>query len=101
MNSYKTSISVKYKNAGGWHVFASDDLPGLYVASEDAKRAFDDVPLAIEKLLELNQGIKVKAEPELSFFEFLKAVRSEKQNERHLEKTLVLSSQRFSVYASQ
>lgn len=48
------SINVRHKYAGGWHVFFSEELPGLYVASQDYKIALDDVGPAITKLIELN-----------------------------------------------
>ena len=66
-----SSIRVKYKHVGEWHVFSSRDLIGLYVASTNAERAYGDVQVAIEKLLKLNSGIECKIEPELSFREFL------------------------------
>lgn len=98
MSGPKTSICVSYKNTDGWHVFASDDLPGLYIASQDALTAYNDISDAIEKLLKLNQGITVKAEPELSFEEFIRAASSE---EKALERPMVLSSKRYVVYAMQ
>lgn len=66
-----TSIGVQYKHAEGWHVFFSDDLPGLYVASEDPRKAYDDIAPAIEKLIKLDTGVTVTAEPQLSFEQWL------------------------------
>jgi hypothetical protein len=73
MTELTTSIGVFYKHADGWHVFTCKELPGLYIASKDAELAYNDVPVAIEKLLELDFGVKCKAVPELSFAEFVKA----------------------------
>jgi len=99
MSGPKTSICVSYKNTDGWHVFASDDLPGLYVAHQNAEVAYNDISDSIEKLLMLNQGIQVKAEPELSFEEFLNALKPSEDSKP--QRPLVLSSQRYVVYATQ
>lgn len=58
MTPAKTSICVNYKYAEEWHVFSSEDLPGLYIASKSAEAAYKDVAPAIEKLLELNENVK-------------------------------------------
>lgn len=60
-NQKIANLSVEYKNVDGWHVFSSDELPGLYVASQDAETAYNDVAVAIEKLIELNIGVSCKA----------------------------------------
>lgn len=73
-----SSISVDYKHVDGWHVFSSGDLPGLYVASKDAKEAYEDIPVAVEQLLKLNAGIECKAVPELSFDEFMASMARER-----------------------
>ena len=39
------------------HVFTSDDVYGLYVASRDAREAFSNVAPAIGLLVKLNEGI--------------------------------------------
>lgn len=101
MSGPKTSICVNYKNTEGMHVFMSDDLPGLYIASQDAHVAYNDISLAIETLLELNQGIQVKAEPELTFAEFIRAANKAEEKEESPQKPLVLASQRYLVYAMQ
>lgn len=67
-----TSIAVEYKYVDNWHVFSCLDLPGLYVASADAKTAYNDVGTAIEKLLKLNYGIQCSAIPEESVASFLR-----------------------------
>lgn len=95
----KTSVCVTYKNTEGMHVFMSDDLPGLYIASQDAQVAYNDISVAIETLLKLNQNIRVKAEPELSFAEFIKAVSSTEGKAE--QRPLVLASQRYTVYSTQ
>lgn len=92
MGNARTSICVKYKYADGWHVFASDDLPGLYVASEDGERAFNDIPRAIEMLLKLDEGISCKATPEMTFKQFLAALKREEQQVRP---ELLMSDQRY------
>jgi hypothetical protein len=92
MTFAKTSICAKYKSVDGWHIFDSDDLPGLYVASRDAVTAYEDVAPAIEALIDLDEGIKVEAKPELSLAEFLESLKGEVP-----EQPLVMSDKRFSV----
>lgn len=87
-----TSICVNFKFAEEWHVFSSDQLPGLYVASRNAEVAFKDVATAIEKLVFLNEGVKIKAVPELSFKDFIEQTQSSKY-----EEIIVLSDKRFSI----
>jgi hypothetical protein len=70
-----TSFKVDYKNVQGWHVFTSEALPGLYVASEDPERAYDDVAGAIALLVELDTGIACQVTPELPFAEFVESHR--------------------------
>lgn len=77
MTFAKTSVCAKYKSVEGWHVFHSDDLPGLYVASKDPARAYEDVACAIETLIELDEGIKVEAKPEMSLADFLESVKGQ------------------------
>lgn len=92
MTFAKTSICVNHKFAEDWHVFSSDDLLGLYVASKNSEVAFKDVGNAIEKLLMLNEGITCKAIPELTFKEFIEL--SEANNE---DEIIVLEDKRFSL----
>jgi len=75
MTFAKTSVEVKYKGVDGWHIFESDELVGLLVASKDPAIAFADVPTAIEQLLMLDEGIKCKAMPEMTLDEFLGSLR--------------------------
>lgn len=95
MTFAKTSICVNYKFVDGWHVFASDDLPGLYVASQDAQKAFADVGPSIQMLLKLDEGLECTVEPELSFCEFLDLAKNDGEPKRQV----VLSDKRFAVYA--
>lgn len=62
-----TDVQTKYKSSEGWHVFYSDELPGLYVANKDIERAYNDVGPCIEMLLKLDKGIECKVSPELPF----------------------------------
>jgi len=71
----KTSISTSYRAVDGWHVFVSDDLPGLYVASKDLCSAFHDVANSIQVLLKLDEGIDCTVAPEVSLQDFLAVVR--------------------------
>lgn len=74
-NTVRTTISTTYKHVDGWHVFASDELAGLYVASKDLATAFRDVAPSIQALLKLDEGIDCMVAPEVPFDEWLAAVR--------------------------
>lgn len=88
-----TSISVSYKSQEGWHVFQSDQLPGLYVASKNAKRAYDDVAPSIQKLVMLDEGIECQVVPEASYEEFVASMKHAAPVSRHAYPTMM--SQRF------
>ena len=68
-----TSFAVDYKNVQGWHVFTSEDLPGLYVASQEPEKAYDDVAVAIAALVELDTGITCKVTPVVPYGQFVQA----------------------------
>lgn len=48
------TITVQYKYRDGWHVFSSNDVPGLYVASKDARKAYEDVPIALKAIMDMD-----------------------------------------------
>ena len=89
----KTSIVTTYRAEDGWHVFVSDDLPGLYVASKDLYSAYHDVAPSIQALLKLDEGVDCTVAPEVSLQDFLAMVRgSEGENGN-----VVLENRRFCV----
>ncbi|MBR2819847.1 MAG: hypothetical protein IKE60_34575 [Reyranella sp.] len=69
-NATSSTIMVDYRRVDGWHVFTSDEVPGLYVADEDCKTAYDAVAPSIELLLRENQHINVHVKPRLPFERF-------------------------------
>ena len=89
----KTSISTTYKSVDGWHVFVSEDLPGLYVASKDLYSAYHDVAGSIQALLKLDEGIECSVSPEVPLNEFLAMVRG--VGTEHDD--FVLTNRRFAV----
>ena len=68
-------IDVQYRHVDGYHVFTSDDVYGLYVASKDARKAFDGVAPALATLLGRNYEIVASVEPAVPFEDFLKSRR--------------------------
>ena len=92
----KTSICVRYKCVDDWHVFQSEEVPGLYIASRDARLAFEDVAPAIKLLMKLNEGVDCEVVPEASFKEFIAAARDHEDAE---QAPLVLSNKRFVLSA--
>lgn len=99
MGNLTSSVCVKYKYADGWHVFQSDDIHGLYVASRDAKTAYDDVKVSIEKLIALNEGVTCIVQPEMTYEEFISFLKSGSSFENKTQ-TPVMSNKRYLVYAS-
>lgn len=73
MSALKGTIQVHYTCRDDWHVFRSDELPGLFVAHQDRKTAFDDVATSIAKLFHLALGTPVLVQPQLTFDEFVSA----------------------------
>jgi hypothetical protein len=90
-----TSVQAQYKAVDGWHIFTSRDVPGLYVASKDAKIAYDDVALSIQMLLRLNEGIECEVRAEQTFQEFLRTARGDEEDEEFA--IPVMSSRRFAL----
>lgn len=89
-----SSVAVRYKATfDGWHVFTSNDLPGLYVASTDAETAYNDVGPSIEKLLKLDLGLEATIRPELPFEQFVAVVRKTAPAHRFL------TQQRYAILA--
>lgn len=106
MSELMTSVYVSYKFVDGWHVFSSDAIAGLYVASKDGERAYNDVPKSIELLLKFNEGIECIVKPEHSYMEFLRCVRElqalpdkpKVKSKPHPPSTHGLSGRLFAVY---
>ena len=71
------TVSVKYEFRDGYHIFTSDDVYGLYVASKDPDKAFSHVAASIEKLIKLNDGIDMQVVPTRSYREFVKHLTGE------------------------
>lgn len=70
-------VSVTYRNLAGWHVFTADDIPGLYVASPDPIKAYNDVARSLEVLALKNDGQECRFSPEITaeqFFASLEAM---------------------------
>ena len=68
----ETTVNVQYKHRDGWHVFNSPDVHGLYVASKDARAAYDVVPVAIRMLMELDYSCDCTVTRAMPFEEFAK-----------------------------
>lgn len=91
----RTSILVRHERRDDWHVFSSDELPGLLVASQNPELAFNDVAPAIQQLLLLDRKIKCSVESEMTFREFLDAAEQGTPKQRPAP----LPEHRFAVLA--
>ncbi len=96
-----TSIKVCYKYADDWHVFTSDDLPGLYVAHQNAEVAYNDVTLSIKTLIRLSTGADCDIQPQVPFREFVTTIRKNLQQPERTRPTFAAHNQRYSVCACQ
>ena len=66
------TIAVKYRFIDGYHVFTSEDVKGLHVASKDAKKAFDSVSEVLEELIWRKTKQRGVVEPAMPFEQWLK-----------------------------
>lgn len=66
-----SSIEVSYRCEQGWHIFEAAQMPGLYIAHQDPRRAFNAVGPAIEKLVKLDSNLDVQVAPEMPFADFV------------------------------
>ncbi len=66
-----TEIQVVRRSRGGWHVYTCDALPGLYVAHQDDKKAYDDLPTAIRTLFKLDFGVDVSVHHKIDYATFM------------------------------
>lgn len=69
------TIYVDYRIVGGWHVFTSEQVRGLYIAHSDQQTAYEAICPTIEKLLAENEHIDVKVRPAVAFDAFLDRLR--------------------------
>jgi len=76
-----STISVQYRNVDGYHVFTSADMRGLYVASKDARQAFDSVGPLLQELFAIKTGQACDVEPARDFNEFMDAVRDHRRRQ--------------------
>ncbi|MEZ5932295.1 MAG: hypothetical protein R3F54_10135 [Alphaproteobacteria bacterium] len=67
------TIVVQYQYRDGYHIFTSEDVDGLYVASTNQETAYNSIAQSIETLIRHNEGISCSVEPALSFKEFVRA----------------------------
>ena len=73
MNSARktASITVKVRKQGRYHIFTSEDIYGLYVASRSLRKAYDQVAASIQALAKENYGVDCEVSPASSFSEFV------------------------------
>ena len=71
LDNASTEVTVRYRSRDGWHLFTSDQIGGLFVASPDLKVAFDDVPKAISVLMKLDHGFDCVVQPKLDYAQFI------------------------------
>ncbi len=70
MGNIAATIQVERKARDGWFVYTCDQLPGLYVASQNDRVAYDDLILSIEQWFALNLNTKVAVRHAVGFDTF-------------------------------
>ena len=93
-------IKVRRQERDGWFVYTCDQLLGLYVASQDDKRAYHDVPTAIRKLVKLTFGIDcivVRKEARKSFEDLALSQRASQAVADHTHELLAAGKRDFSL----
>lgn len=100
-------VCIEYKNVDGVHVFTSEDLPGLYIASKDDEAAYRDVAEGIKLLVRLDYGMECEVSPAMTPEEFFGHVEIEEDKTTATaaikeEQTFspILSNKMFAVYAN-
>ena len=66
-----TEIQVVRRTRGSWHVYTCEALPGLYVASEDDRKAYEDLPAAIRTLFKLDYGVDISVHHKTDYTTFM------------------------------
>ncbi len=74
-DGFSAEVVVRRKVQDGWQVYTCDQMPGLFVASEDDKAAYNDLPASIRALLFLDFGIDCVVSHKLGYAEFVQNMR--------------------------
>lgn len=65
-----TVIDVHRQVRDNWYIYTSEQLPGLYLASPDDRKAYDDLPSAIRELILLDYGVDCRVVHKVEYREF-------------------------------
>jgi hypothetical protein len=79
-----TTVKVQYRHRDGYHIFTSDQVFGLYVATKDAEHAIKLLQPSLETLLDKNYSIKCKLEMAADFCEFVAHHQNSRRDDRML-----------------
>ncbi|MBF0332854.1 MAG: hypothetical protein HQL40_04290 [Alphaproteobacteria bacterium] len=56
------NLTIRYRRDGRFHVFTSDDVPGLAVASDNMKAAVRDLTHSVNRLMRTNRQMDVRVQ---------------------------------------
>ena len=70
-----TVIHVHREVRDNWYIYTSDQLAGLYLASPDDRKAYDDLPAAIRELIRLESGVECRVVHVIDYREFQERMR--------------------------
>lgn len=74
-DGFSTEVRVRRQSRDGWFVYTSDELPGLFVASQDDQAAYNDLPKSIQALIKLDLGIECSVTHRIAYAEFVSQIR--------------------------
>jgi hypothetical protein len=74
MDALAADIAVRRSFRDGWSIYTCEAIPGLYVANQDDRLAYNDVPKAIALLFKLNWRVSVSVAHKVSYDEFFAKV---------------------------
>jgi hypothetical protein len=75
MDALATDISVRRRLREGWYIYTCEAIPGLFIASKDDRKAYEDVPKAIKLLFRLDWGVEVSVAHKVGYDAFFGKIR--------------------------
>lgn len=73
-DGFSTEVIVKRRQRDGWSLYTSEDLPGLFVACNDDRKAYNDIPASIQALMKLDHGIDCTVTHRVEYSAFVRQV---------------------------
>lgn len=91
-------VTVHYRVVDGWHVFTSDDVYGLYVASKNPIEAVEDVIPSVKLLIKMNEGVECEIKTTKSFREVMALAQTAQDVGEEISRPEVIESQQLVIW---